>query len=175
MTRILNDLVATFLDYPDNFSIAVCVVMVGCDNNCPGCQNPLLRDPNCLKGTREITKEDLVSEIILQCNRNVTNKIVLSGGDPLFPGNLDTTKYILEKLGKNYDICIYSGHDVNYARFHGIKGFKFLKVGYYDQKNSRISKKDDYEIVFASPNQELYDENYKLLSKDGVYEFKIQV
>lgn len=175
MARILNELIASFLDYPDNESIAVCVVMIGCDNNCPGCQNPLLRNPKYKNGTREISKEDLVSEIILQCKRNATNKVVLSGGDPLFPGNLDTTKYILEKLGKNYDICIYSGHDVNYAKFNQIKGFKFLKVGYYDQKNSRISHKDDYEIVFASPNQELYDENYKLVSKDGVYEFQTKV
>lgn len=175
MARILNELIASFLDYPDNESIAVCVVMIGCDNNCPGCQNPLLRNPEYKNGTREISKEDLVSEIILQCKRNATNKVVLSGGDPLFPGNLDTTKYILEKLGKNYDICIYSGHDVNYAKFNQIKGFKFLKVGYYDQKNSRISHKDDYEIVFASPNQELYDENYKLVSKDGVYEFQTKV
>ena len=173
--RILKDMVASFLDYPDNCSIAVCVVMVGCDNNCPGCQNPLLRNPEYQNGTREISKEDLVSEIILQCNRNMTNKVVLSGGDPLFPGNIDTTKYVLEKLGKKYDICVYSGHDVNYAKAHGIKGFKFLKVGYYDQQNSRISHKDDYEIVFASPNQELYDENYNLVSKDGVYEFEMKV
>ena len=171
MTKILNELIATFLDYPDNSSIAICVVMMGCDNKCRGCQNPLFRNSEYEKGTREISKEDLVSEIILQCNKNRTNKVVLSGGDPLFPGNLDTTKYILEKLGKNYDICIYTGHDVNYAKFYKIKGFKFLKTGYYDQQNSRISKKDDYEIVFASPNQQLYDENYNLLSKDGIYKF----
>lgn len=175
MTKILNDMIASFLDYPDNESLAVCVVMIGCDNNCPGCQNPLLRNPEYSNGTREITKEDLVSEIILQCNRNMTNKVVLSGGDPLFPGNIETTKYILEKLGKTHDICVYSGHDVNYAKLNGIKGFKFLKVGYYDQQNSRISRKDDYEIVFASPNQELYDENYNLVSKDGIYEFKLKV
>ena len=62
------------------------------------------------------------------------------------------TSYVLEKLGKHYDICVYSGHNVDYAKFHGIKGFKFLKVGYYDDKNRRISRKDDYETMQMTLN-----------------------
>ena len=37
MTRILQPISATWLDYPDDESLALTVVMMGCDNGCPKC------------------------------------------------------------------------------------------------------------------------------------------
>ena len=104
----------TFLDYPSPDDMAVIVFLSGCSHYCLGCQNPELQ-----KLHEEWTYEEeqnIILEIQNRCLRNETNKIVLSGGDPLNPCNRNLTIHICELLGKNteykYDICIYTGYNV---------------------------------------------------------------
>lgn len=169
MTKILVPFQSSWIDYPDNQSIAVMVVMMGCDNGCPHCQNPQFKDCDYNNGTKDFMVEELEKELDIQCQRNMTNKVVLSGGDPLSCFNVEFTKKFLSQT--KYDVCIYSGHDVEYCKKHNINGFKFLKCGKFDNQTVRESKKTDDYMVFASPNQELYNENYCLMSKDGIYYF----
>lgn len=168
--RILNDIVPSFIDYPDNSSIAICVVMMGCTHNCKGCQNPLFQNPNYEKDTRIVTVENLCNELNDLCERNMTNKVVLSGGDPLSIYNIEFTKDLLKSL-KDKDICIYTGHDIEYVKQNEVKGFKFIKCGKFDISNFRKSDKDDDKLLLASPNQMLYNANCEPLSSDGIYYF----
>lgn len=169
MVRILQPFQASWIDYPDNESIAIPVCLMGCDNGCPKCQNPEFQNPNYSELTEELTVDELIEHLKVFAHRNRTNKIVLSGGDPLAPCNIEYTKDFLQKA--KFDICIYTGHSIDYVKEHNIKGFKFIKCGKFDYSKFRESSKDDEKMVFASPNQELYDQNYNLLSKDGVYYF----
>lgn len=168
--RILNEIVESFIDYPDNSSLCLCVVMMGCSHHCKGCQNPLFQNPEYSNGTRVVSVEELVKELKDKCSRSDTNKITLSGGDPLFQANIEFTKELLNQL-EGYDVCIYTGFDIDYVKENNVKGFKFIKCGKYIQEQHRQSDKDDDKIIFASPNQKLYNSEYKLLSNDGIYKF----
>ena len=164
-------MVESFVDYPDNESLSICVVMMGCGHNCKGCQNPLFQNPEYLEGTRIVSVDELSEELKNICHRNFTNKIVLSGGDPLFKINLDFTKELLEKMSSEYDFCIYTGYDIDYVKQNNVKGYQFIKCGTFDISKKRDSDKTDNEIIFASPNQILYNGNNEPLSKDGIYKF----
>ena len=172
MTKVWKHISESFIDYPDNQSIAYCILLPGCINNCDGCQNPWLqRESPPMPGFHEKTYEDLEKQLDEVCSKDNQTKVVISGGDPLSPMNIEYTKGFIEKYKDKYDFCIYTGHDVEYVKEHNVSGFKFLKCGKFDIKNKRESEKTDEKMLFASPNQKLYDKNYNLISKGGIYYF----
>lgn len=171
--RLLNNFQTTWLDYPDNESLAVIICMLGCDNCCKGCQNSELKDYQYKNNAvSEYTVNELVEALQAECLKQRTNKVVFSGGDPLSCFNIENTKKLLEILGNNLDICVYTGHSIEYCKSNNVKGFTFLKCGFFDLNTSRESYKTDDEMCFASPNQELYNGDYKLLSNNGIYKFE---
>ena len=170
--RILNEIVPSFIDYPDNESLCLCIVMMGCQHNCKGCQNPLFQNPEFSNGTRLVSVDNLIEELKTLCNRNRTNKVVLSGGDPLSVYNIAFTKEFLDKSSNIFDICIYTGYNINYVIENDVKGYKFIKCGKFKQDEYRKSDKDDEKMIFASPNQILYDGDNKPLSENGIYNFQ---
>ena len=153
----------TFLEYPDNSSVAVIFYCGGCDRKCPGCHNTELQ--NYTLFNPKLT----VALLVEYCERLNTNKIVLCGGDPLYSKNVELTKYICSTLGSDYDICIYTGADIEEVKQLDLKGFKFIKCGIFDRNQYIGATKTDEFIRFATKNQELYDADLNLLSKDGVY------
>lgn len=170
--RILHGFQTTWLDYPDNESLAVIVCMLGCDNCCKGCQNPDLKDYLYKHSSViEYSVDEFSSNLLFECKRQRTNKVVFSGGDPLSKFNIDNVKEVLARVGSELDICVYTGHSVDYCRNNNVKGFKYLKCGHFDINNFRKSYKNDDEMCFASPNQELYNSEYRLLSVNGIYKF----
>ena len=95
----------TFLDYPSPDDTAVIVFLPGCSHKCLGCQNPDLQQLH--EEYSEKESKDIIERINNMCLRCDTNKLVLSGGDPLNPCNRKLSKLICEELGKEKDICIY--------------------------------------------------------------------
>ena len=171
MTRILQPIQSNWLDYPDNESLALIVCMMGCEHNCSNCHNLLFQNSEYSEGTKEYSVDELIKEITNLCKRSLTNKIVLSGGDVLYPKNIEFTKEFLNKMKDNYDICIYTGYNIDYVKNNNVNGYKFIKCGIFNEKLYIKSDKNDDFIQFASSNQKLYDENNNLLSKDGRYVF----
>ena len=169
MVKILQPITSTWLDYPDKEDCALVVVMMGCDNACPFCQNPEFKNPAYNTNTKEYTTDSLIKELEVLAKRNRTNKVVLSGGDPLSCFNIKFTKELLAKT--NLKICIYTGHSIDYVKLHGIKGFEFVKCGVFDKTKFQESQKTDEYMRFASTNQKLFDSNYCCLSQNGVYLF----
>ena len=159
-----NFITSTFLEYPDNYSIATIVYFSGCDRNCIGCHNTTLKEYSPLP-------DDISNMIKSYCERLNTNKVVLCGGDPLYTKNLQKTKEIISTL-TDFDVCIYTGFSVEEAKKTGINGFKFIKCGFFDQTKFIGSKKTDDFLQFATSNQKLFDSNFKLLSNNGIYYFK---
>ena len=159
----------TFLDYPSPDDIAVIVFLSGCSHQCPGCQNYKIQQVH-KPWTEEETK-NIITEIQNLCYRNETNKIVLSGGDPLHPCNRNLTINICKELGNNYDICIYTGYEIEEVKQMNISGFKYVKCGKFDCEHLQKAEKTDTYIQFVNETQNLYDNNYQQLSYKGKFNF----
>lgn len=172
--KVMYPFEETFLDYPDNKSNAILVYFIGCSFSCEGCHNKDLQDENYINGF-EMDAETLIKSIQYSCEKSKTNKIVFEGGDPLYKGNFLNVFKAVEKLKNNYDITIYTGNDIETIKALreklSFKGYKFIKCGKYIQRLKQKSEKTDEYISFGSKNQELYDGNLNLLSKDGIYYF----
>lgn len=156
---------STFLEYPDNSSIATIFYFSGCDRNCEGCQNTSLKEYT------PLDEKEVLSGIVNYSKRLKTNKVVLCGGDPLYKKNFDLTRKILYNLGNDFDICIYTGALIDEVKKLNLSGFKFIKCGVFDKTKFIGSKKTDDYIQFATSNQELYNEFLELISHDGIYYF----
>ncbi len=163
---------STFLDYPDNESIAVLVYFMGCEQNCKGCHNPDFKNVDYNIGTKNLSEDSIIEEIEIQCKRNLTNKVVLSGGDPLHPANINGVKNILDKIGMKYDFCLYTSYEKCYIIESKISGFSFVKSGIFIEDLYQEPDKTDENIKFASKNQKLYDADLNLISENGIYFFR---
>lgn len=162
----MNNVTETYMEYPDNSSLATILYMRGCSNMCKGCHNLEL------KTYQELPLIEIISSTIELSEKNNTKKLVLCGGDPLYPKNIEDTKFLLFHFGcLKYDICIYTGYDIEYVKQNKVEGFKYIKCGPYLEQFYIGSKKTDEYIQFATSNQALYDSQYNLLSKDGIYKF----
>ena len=162
------ELEETFLDYPSPEGTAVIFFLSGCIHHCPGCQNPELQRPM----EYEESAEELSKRITEFAKRCCTNKVVISGGDPLSPNNIEYTKSILNNLGKTFDICIYTGYNYEDVKSFCLDGYKYIKCGKFDTTQKQRSYKTDEKMQFASPNQELYQFGSDIsLTKDGVFYF----
>lgn len=154
----------TFLDYPDKESHALIVYMSGCDFACLGCQNPEMQKDITHKNNTPKLYHTLLEQSKKYGN---TNKLVLSGGDPLSKHNLHFTKSFLS-LNIYFDVCIYTGHSL-YTVPKDLRNFKYLKIGRYMEDLKQEQIKNDEFIQFASSNQMLVDGNYNVLTTGGKY------
>ena len=157
----------TWLDYPSPDGNAVIVYFCGCEHHCPGCHSPLLQQDY----EYAESKEQILEKIRTYAFRAYTIRLVFLGGDPLYSKNIELTKYLVGNLSDEYDICVFTGYDVDYVKKLGIKGVKFWKCGKFDINNLRKSGKTDEEYVLASPNQNFYDGHYNLISENGILKF----
>jgi organic radical activating enzyme len=164
----------TWLDYPDNFSYSLSIFCIGCDNDCNGCQTPKLRNHD-LEDDFNIKLfdiEEFEREIEKGIIKTRSDKICFIGGDFLSSRNINFTKEFLQRNRAKYEVCIYTGHDINYVKKNEVNGFAFIKCNKFDIDKKQESIKTDDLIQLASSNQELYDSEYNLLSKNGIYYFK---
>ena len=104
----------TFIDFPTVDDWAVIIYFAGCSNNCVNCQNKELQNPDYKSSILSIQDEENLFNFIKDiCKKQDTNKIVFSGGDPLYPTNREIIKNFLNKYGSLYDICIYTGYSID--------------------------------------------------------------
>ena len=168
--RIKYPFDTTWTDYPDPYSQAVLLYFPGCDIGCEGCSNLQLQDPFYKIGIKELSLKESFVYITYACRRNNTDKIIFSGGNCLHKTNINGVKKLIETLA-DYDICIYSGYDVEEVLGLKLYGFKYLKCGGFDINQRQESIKTDDYIQFASKNQVLYNQFYQKISTDGRYYF----
>ena len=158
----------TFIDYPSPNDWANIFYFSGCSHFCKSCQNQELQNYNIGK---HYSVENLNTLISTLSKKNQTNKVVFSGGDPLHPHNIKDIKYFLQQYGSLYDICIYTGFEIDYVKQNEITGFKFIKCGKYIESQKRKSGNFEKEFILASPNQNFYDSNYRQISKEGILKY----
>jgi organic radical activating enzyme len=166
--NIIFPLRESFLDYLTNFDdLCISVFMTGCHGSCKGCHNKeLWAFEN--KNAKSLTPTEFLLELQKYSIKYRTNLVSIMGGDPLYKSNLPFLKELLE-LKSKFKFFIYTGYDIEYVKSNNLKGFDYIKTGKYDENKKQIvEKKDDY-FSLASINQEVYDKDFNLLTKKGVY------
>jgi len=138
---------------------------MGCERECLECHNIQFKDKNYSVGTKKFTVEELIQKLGRSCKENNTNKVVLSGGDPLSAHNFIITKKLL--LNEQFDFCIYTGQSIEQVRNYGIKGFKFIKTEKFNPILKQLSEKTNSYFQLASQNQKLFDHDFVQLTRNG--------
>jgi len=182
---VSKEVIHSFVDYPDKEADAVVIYFYGCEHSCKNCHNPnFQKNPEINYKSKENIKNNsnylYIKDVIEFCKfvetitaKYKTNYLVFSGGDPLYKTNIDIVRGFLtiNNVKKKYKTTIYTGYNLEYVKNNNIKYFDFLKCGPYLERNKQDSMKDDYKFVLASKNQEIYNRNFELVSKDGIMNF----
>lgn len=92
----------------DGPGIRVAIFLQGCDHHCPGCHNP---ETHTFGIGKKFTIEELIKDIE---SNSISNKLTLSGGDPIYQYKecIPLVRYF---KSKNYNILVYTGftiHDI---------------------------------------------------------------
>ncbi|WP_461536244.1 anaerobic ribonucleoside-triphosphate reductase-activating protein [Spongorhabdus nitratireducens] len=89
-----------------------CTLFVsGCEHFCAGCHNSSTWDPSKGHPYTEETEEQIIRD--LGDTRVVRDGLSLSGGDPLFPNNLDSVLKLVKRVKTTYpdkDIWLWTGY-----------------------------------------------------------------
>lgn len=169
MTIVKYPFTTTFMDYPDNESEAIIIYFYGCEHRCSKCHNLLLQQYVSVPDESQalVNLESFNDLLTWKCERHNTRKVVFSGGDPLHPNNREFVSEYMRKYGDKFDICIYTGYDIDEIKTMNICNFKFIKSGKFDSGMKIEPFKDDDCIQLASLNQKMYGYDFSLLSHDG--------
>ena len=104
----------------DGYGYRTVLFLQGCNLRCPGCQNPSTWDIN--KGTLIDVKE-LADILRIKC---INKKLTISGGEPLL--QTESLLELLEEL-KDFDLCLYTGHELDEVPQEILRYLKYIKVG----------------------------------------------
>ena len=100
--RLVYPFSTTFLDYPDPEDQAILVYFSGCEHDCAGCHSFSLQNYN--NGRRFDTWDEVDKILSIVCRLHRTDKVILSGGDPLAPKNIQLVKDLLTNTCRDYMI-----------------------------------------------------------------------
>lgn len=104
----------------DGYGYRTVVFLQGCNLRCPGCHNKSTWDIN--KGIAMDVKE--LAQILTE--KAINKKITISGGEPLL--QKEALLELLEEL-KDFDLCLYTGHEIDEVPKEVFKYLKYIKVG----------------------------------------------
>ena len=109
----------------DGIGYRTVLFLQGCDLHCSGCHN---------KETWDITKgscltvAELADALWEKC---INKELTISGGEPLMQAN---AVYELITLLSDFDICLYTGHDISEVPQKLLDKIHYLKYGPYVEK-----------------------------------------
>lgn len=127
----------------DGYGYRTVLFLQGCNLRCKGCQNPSTWDPT--KGTEVDVRE--LAQILRDKVKN--KKLTISGGEPLLQAK--GLEELLEEL-KDFDLCLYTGHELNEVPAGILKYLKYIKVG-----NFVLEKRTSTKPFVGSTNQEFLE------------------
>nr|WP_298679130.1 4Fe-4S single cluster domain-containing protein [uncultured Treponema sp.] len=127
----------------DGYGYRTVLFLQGCVRHCKGCQNERAWDITL--GTK-IEVGNLARQLREIC---FNKKLTISGGEPLL--QKEALIALLEKL-KDFDLCIYTGYNLNEVSADILKYLKYIKVGPYIQELKTTTKP-----FVGSTNQEFLE------------------
>lgn len=92
----------------------------GCGHGCKECHNPITWDADGGLPFEEEAKKELFMEL----SKSYISGVTLSGGDPLYPGNRDDIRKLMEEIHEKFPqktIWLYTGY-----QWEDIKDLPFL-------------------------------------------------
>ena len=95
-------------DMKNGDGLRVVLWVSGCRHHCDGCQNRLTWDPD----DGILFDENARNEIFLELNKPYISGLTLSGGDPLFPGNVEEITIFAREVKERFPektIWLYTG------------------------------------------------------------------
>lgn len=115
----------------DGYGYRTVLFLQGCTLHCKGCHN---------KSTWSLDEGELieVSELAQILRQKVANKkLTISGGEPLL--QKEPLLELLQVL-QDFDICLYTGHEIEEVPEEILRYLKYIKVGRYimEEKTSTI-------------------------------------
>ncbi len=104
----------------DGPGVRTVVFFQGCDIHCKGCQNPSSWN---IEDGIPYDVEELVD---LLKQKVINKKLTLSGGEPLLQKNA-----VIELIDKlpDFDIVLYTGHDLNEVPSEILQKINYIKTG----------------------------------------------
>lgn len=115
----------------DGIGYRTVLFLQGCDLHCKGCQNKSTWDLT--KGIKKDIKV-LAQELREKC---FNKKLTISGGEPLMQA--EALRELLEEL-KDFDLCLYTGHELNEVPQSILTYLKYIKVGRFVQELRTTTK-----------------------------------
>ena len=145
--------------------IRVVLWLSGCSHHCEGCHNPETWDPN--SGSDDIeTAFKLVCE---ELDHEWVSGLTLSGGDPLYPANVDEVTTFVKRIRNKYPnktIWVYTGFTYDKVKYLEIMDYidvlvdgKFVKeladvnypwAGSTNQRGIKIANERRKEFSFSA-------------------------
>lgn len=134
--------------------LRVVLWLSGCSHKCQGCQNPQTWDENSGIPFDELAKEELFREL----DKDYISGLTLTGGDPLFDGNLDGVLDLVTEINKRYNtapnrirlssphksIWLYTGYTISTCKYLDDIIFTFHPSYYHPNPlNGEYIKVDD--------------------------------
>ena len=143
--------------------------LAGCNHHCSQCHNPETWNPK----TGQPFNEDIMKELLSYVSQPFIEGLTLSGGDPLFPSNRETTTMIVKQVKENLpekNIWLWTGY-----LWEEIKDLELLKyVDVLIDGPFLISEKDMRLPYSGSRNQRVIDVQ-KTLSSNEITLYKKEV
>lgn len=115
----------------------------GCNVHCIGCHNKSTWD---IKKGKKILIADLANLLRTKC---FNKKLTISGGEPLM--QKEAVLELVKKLS-DFDLCLYTAHELNEVPKEILKYLKYVKVGPF-KKELRTTTKP----FVGSSNQEFME------------------
>lgn len=115
----------------DGLGYRTVLFLQGCDLQCIGCQNKSTWDLT--KGIKKDVKV-LAQELREKC---FNKELTISGGEPLM--QTGALRELLEEL-KDFDLCLYTGHELNEVPQSILSYLKYIKVGRFVQELRTTTK-----------------------------------
>lgn len=162
----------SFSDYPILSEWCTSLYTVGCPHNCKGCHNPELQKRD-YGNSEHGTITDWLQKMDMLAEYNKSDNFVIVGGEPLAPWNIVAIKELLVK-NTQFNICLYTGYEIEYVKDNGVTGFTYLKTGLYNETKRNIVDTNENRSVFTlgSTNQRLWDHELNLISNKGIFKGK---
>jgi organic radical activating enzyme len=133
MLKLAPSYKMSFIEYPDRNEWCTTLYTVGCPHNCRGCHNEALKNKD-YDIVDMFTNEELISFMFELAEKSQSDNFTIIGGEPLAPWNIDGVRELLLSKAHDFNICIYTGYDIEHVKKLGLKGFKYLKTGKYDER-----------------------------------------
>lgn len=139
-------------DMKNGDGLRVVLWLSGCRHHCPGCQNPVTWDPEDGLAFDEEAKRELEEQLA----KSYISGITFSGGDPLFPGNLEEVTAYCKEVKERFPektIWLYTGEVWEAIRkLEVLQYIDVLVDGRFEQE-----KKDNLLHWRGSNNQRVID------------------